>query len=319
MQSRVEATDLCRRNPKRKRTKALEEMVKTQEEYLRRRSRVPDLTYEEFQAINSGGWNGRIDDQFVAEVNAIKSQGGDWMGRLVEAVQEEDLASEILLGCARGQELIDLCSKLKVQRDQRDALSEAQEEAKRAAAKLERTRAEFAKRQEADAAKSQDEGEETQPGDTEEEEGQADEQEQEVGQELPVFEVAFTGSFVGIPGELYDSIQRLLEDWKANLFKWNLTMDSAIIVKPTQDHTTKTWAKDKLLSAKQLLEAAEEMMGDVSTHLQATWDEPDQDGGLDAIISAAHDCQTKLAEITAKAKETVSDAEEEEDVPSGND
>lgn len=41
----VEATEICRQNPKRKRTKTLEETVKTQEDYLRRKNSVPDLTY----------------------------------------------------------------------------------------------------------------------------------------------------------------------------------------------------------------------------------------------------------------------------------
>jgi len=316
----VEATDLCRRNPKRRRTKVLEEMVKTQEAYLRRKHDVPDLTYEEFRAINSVGWHGRIDDEFVAEVNAIKSQGGDWMGRLVEAVQQGDLSSEILLGCARGQELIDLCIKLKVQKDRRESLREAEKEAKQATAKLERTRAEIAKCQEEAAAKSQDEGKVAQPEDAEaEEERQDDEQEEEVEQELPVFEVAFTGSFEGIPGALHDSIQRLLEDWKPNLFRWNLTMDSAIIVKPVLDHSSNAWAKDKLVSAKQLLEAALEMMGDVCTHLQTTWEEPGEHSELVAVIVAAQDCEMKLGEIAAKAKELLADAEEPEEVPSGND
>jgi hypothetical protein len=312
----VEATDLCRRNPKRKRTKALEEMVLQHQDYLRRKGRIPDLTHEEFRAINSVGWNGRIDDEFVAEVNAIKSQSGDWMGRLVEAVQQADLSSEILLGCARGQELIDLCSRLKVQKDERNKLKDAEKEAKQATAKLEQTRTEIAKRQEAAVAKSQDESEEAQPVDTEAEEG--DEQDQDVEEELPEFEVEMTGSFVDIPEQLYESLGCFLEGWKANVWGWNLTMDSAIILKPMHDRSMNTWAKDKLVSAKQLLAAALSMMGDVYMSLQGTWDEPGQDSGLDAVLLAAHDCETKLAEITAKAKEIVADAEEPEDVPSGD-
>jgi hypothetical protein len=310
----AEATDLCRRNPKRKRTKVLEEMVKLQGEYRRRREGVPDLTYEEFLAINSVGWSGRTSDEIVSEVNALKAQGGDWMGRLVEAVQEGDLSSDVLLRCARGQELIDLCAKLKVQKEVREELKQAEKEAKEAAAKLERKMVEVAKRQEAadrQMKEKQEEPGEGAGGETDLD----DEEEEEVNEGLPVFEVDMTGSFVGIPERLAESVHDLLEGWKANLFEWNLEMDSAIIVKPAL-HTT-TWPRGKLLSAKDLLEAALAMMQEVFTSLQA--DGLDDEGEVSLLLGTARECETKLAEITAKAKELLADAEEPEAVPNGND
>jgi hypothetical protein len=304
----VEATDLCRRNPKRKRTKTLEETVKAQEDYLRRRDRVPDLTYEEFEAINSVGWYGRVSEEIVAEVNSIKSQGGDWMGKLVEAVQEGDLSSEVLLGCARGQELIDLCAKLKVQKDVRDELKKVEKEASEAAAKLERTRAEIARRQE---AASQDETEKA--DDVQAEDAVDHDDNEEIEEELPPFEVDMTGSFVGIPEQLYESIHDLLEGWKANVSGWNLAMDSAIIVKPHL--TTRMWSKSRLFCVKDLLEAALAMMQEVHMAL----DDVDNGAELNSILDAAQECETKLAEITVKAKELLADAQEPKAVPSGND
>ena len=45
----------------------------------------------------------------------------------------------------------------------------------------------------------------------------------------------------------------------------------------------------------------------------------DEDGGLNAILLVAEDCETKLAEITAKVKELIADTEQPEAVLGGND
>ncbi len=49
-----------------------------------------------------------------------------------------------------------------------------------------------------------------------------------------------------------------------------------------------------------------------------TWNWPDEESELDAILLKAQECEKKLAEITAKAKELLADAEQPEVVPSGN-
>lgn len=53
--------------------------------------------------------------------------------------------------------------------------------------------------------------------------------------------------------------------------------------------------------------------------LTCDWPQEEDAAELDAILMAAQDCETKLAEITAKAKELLADAEEPEEIPSGND
>jgi hypothetical protein len=289
----VEATEMCRANPKRKRTKTLEETVRKQEEFLRRKEGTPDLTYEEFNAINSVGWHGRISDEVVSEVNAIKSQGGDWIGKLVEEVQEGDLSSEILLGCARGPELLDLCAKLKAKKDVRDELEEAEAGARNAVATLERKKAEIAKRQQAAAQEQQ-----TEPEDEEGGGGEDDEDVQEF-EPLAEFALEVRGSFEGFPDQFGEAFRAFLEDWKDNLFNWNLTMDSAIIVKPILE-PSKDWAAGKLTAAKDLLEAALAMVQEVHE------------------ANVVKDVQPIL-EIFAKAKELLTDADMPEAVTSGND
>ena len=284
---------MCRANPKRKRTKTLEETVRKQEEFLRRKGRTPDLTYEEFKAINSVGWCGRISDELVVEVNAIKSQGGDWIGKLVEEFQEDDLSSEVLMGCARGPELIDLCAKLKAKKDVRDELKEAEAGARNAAATLERKKAEIAKRQQAAAQEQHPEPEDDEDEDKEEQEPlQKDEP-------LAEFAIEVRGSFEGLPDQFGEAFRAFLEDWKDNLFNWNLTMDSAIIVKPILE-PSKDWATGKLTAAKDLLEAALAMVQEVHE------------------ANVVKDVQPIL-EIFAKAKELLADADKSQAVLSSND
>jgi len=50
-----------------------------------------------------------------------------------------------------------------------------------------------------------------------------------------------------------------------------------------------------------------------------TWNWPEKDSELNAILLKAQECEEKLAEVVAKAKELLADAEEPEAVPSGND
>ncbi len=286
----VEATEMCRANPKRKRTKTLEETVRKQEEFLRRKERTPDLTYEEFKAINSVGWHGRISDELVVEVNAIKAQGGDWSGKLAEEVQDGDLSSAILLGCARGSELIDLCAKLKAKKDVRDELKEAEAGARIAVATLERKKAEIAKRQQAAAQEQQ-----TEPEDDE------DDDDEDVQKDEPLAEFALEvrGSFEGFPDQFGDAFRAFLDDWKDNLFNWNLTMDSTIIVKPILE-PSKDWAAGKLTAAKDLLEAALAMVQEVHE------------------ANVVKDVQPIL-EIFAKATELLAEADKPEAVLSSND
>jgi hypothetical protein len=51
--------------------------------------------------------------------------------------------------------------------------------------------------------------------------------------------------------------------------------------------------------------------------LSGEW--PQEDRELNAILLKAQDCETKLAEITAKVKELIADTEQPEAIPSGND
>jgi len=50
-----------------------------------------------------------------------------------------------------------------------------------------------------------------------------------------------------------------------------------------------------------------------------TWNWPAEKVELDAILLKAQACEDKLAEVVAKAKELLADAQEPEAVPSGND
>lgn len=264
----VEATEMCRANPKRKRTKALEQAVEKQERYLRRRESTPDLTYEEFEAIDSMGWSGRLCGSGISEINTMKADGGNWIDKAVAEINNGNFSGEVLLGWLRGQELIDLCAKLKSQIEVRDRLKEAERQAQEAAAELEWTKADITKGREAAAQPHEGESDaqiaasESKDGDDDQEDVDHHADQQKVVQAtLPEFEVELTGSFDGIPEGLHDSIRKLLEGWRLNVWGWNLTATSAIVVKPDgEDEAAQlVFARDMLVRVKRILQRVHDL------------------------------------------------------------